>query len=163
MRAQELEESAKILGAKEVFFLGYEDGTLCNNIYHTLAEKIEEILNKLKPDTIITYEPRGVSGHIDHITIAMVSCYVFHKLPFIKQIWQYCISRENRDAMPEYYIYFPQGYKKEDIDKTVDVSTVWHLKEKSMRAHASQMHDIERVLTIKENLPKEEYFLVHTK
>src|SRR5579872_864526 len=63
-RQSELKKSCADLGVKKVFFLGYTDGTLCNNLYHEIAEKIRKILQKLQPDILITFEPRGISGHI---------------------------------------------------------------------------------------------------
>src|ERR1700738_4566437 len=48
-RAEEVKESAKILGVKSVVFLGFVDGQLSNNLYHQLAEKIIKHLKKLRP------------------------------------------------------------------------------------------------------------------
>ena len=39
-RRKEVVDSARIIGIKEVFFLGYEDGCLCNSVYHQLAGEI---------------------------------------------------------------------------------------------------------------------------
>src|SRR5579872_4442081 len=66
-RMEELKRSAKILGVKKVIFLDFIDGTLSNSLYHKLAEKITQYLNELKPEMLLTYENRGISGHIDHI------------------------------------------------------------------------------------------------
>ncbi|MDO8609865.1 MAG: PIG-L family deacetylase, partial [bacterium] len=96
IREEELQNSAKALGVKQVFFLGFTDGTLCNNLYHKIADKILEILTPLNPEILITNEPRGVSGHIDHVTISMVTSYVFNKLPSAKTILYHCISEEYR-------------------------------------------------------------------
>lgn len=158
-RAQELKESAKHLGVKKVYFLGFKDGTLSNNLYHKLADKILGHLEVLKPELVITYEPQGVSGHIDHITISMVTTFVIKKLPFIKEVWYYCLTQERARKRENYFIYFPEGYKKSEINKTVDVSDVWGVKERAMMLHESQRHDAERILKDFKNLPKEEYFI----
>src|SRR6266480_592737 len=50
IREEELEASAKELGVKEVFFLDFKDGTLSNNVYHEVADKLEEQLEKLEPE-----------------------------------------------------------------------------------------------------------------
>lgn len=65
IRSRELQTSAKAIGAKEVHFLGYKDGSLCNNLYHEIAEKIDALCEKLNVRLLITQEPRGVSGHLD--------------------------------------------------------------------------------------------------
>lgn len=162
-RAKELEESAKLIGVKKVFFLGFIDGTLSNSIYHKLAAKIETKLKELKPEIVITFEPRGVSGHIDHIVVSMVTTFVVQKLPFIKTLLYFCLSREKRNTFGDYFIYFPPGYAKSEIAKTVDISDVWDLKIKAMMAHKSQAADAKRVIKSTNRAPKEEHFLKYKK
>lgn len=163
-RAKELLKSAKILGVKKVYFLGFRDGRLCNNIYHKLAEKIEEILQKIQPDMILTFDQKGVSGHIDHITVSLVTTFVFEKLSFIKELWYYCQEEKRRNRFAyDYYIYFPHGYKRAEIDKIMNIEDVWETKAQAMMCHKSQKHDAERILERTKDLPKEEYFLVTKK
>lgn len=159
-RSQELKDSAKILGVKKVYFLGFKDGTLSNNLYHKLAAKIQVHLEKLRPEIVITFEPQGVSGHIDHITVSMVTTFVCNRLSFIKELWYYCILKERAAMRQNYFIYFPQGYDKSEIDKIIETKDVWDLKVKAMMAHESQKHDAESILKDAVNLPKEEYFIV---
>lgn len=160
-RAQELKSSAKILGVKKVYFLGFRDGTLSNNLYHKLAEKVRFHLEILKPEIVITFEPHGVSGHIDHITVSMATTYVVKKLSFVKELWYHCIKRRRAEFMKDYFIYFPPGYTDAEIDKVVDISDVWDIKVKAMYQHESQLHDAERILKVADQFPKEEYFLVN--
>lgn len=164
MRASELRKSAKLLGVKNVYFLGFIDGTLSNSLYHTIADKIEKHLRRLKPETILTFEPHGISGHIDHIVVSRVSTFVFHKLPFIKTIMFHCLLDKIASHVGKnYFIHFGEGYKKSEINKIVDVSDVWDIKVKAMYFHKSQRHDADRILESRKNLPKEEYFLVKNK
>lgn len=163
-RAAELLESAKLLGIKKVFFLDFIDGTLSNSIYHRIAGQIENIIKKIKPSTIITYEPRGISGHIDHITVSMVCSYLFERLSYVDKILYYCIDQKNRSKFgSDYFIYFPPGYKKSEIDMIVPVADVWDLKVEAMMLHKSQRHDAQRILQRRSGLPKEECFLVGKK
>lgn len=159
-RAQELRDSAKILGIKKVHFLGFKDGTLSNNLYHKLAVKIQNYLEELRPEIVLTQENRGVSGHIDHIVVSMVTTFVVKKLPYVKELWYAVVSKERAAKMQDYFIYFPPGYDKADVDKVVDISDVWDVKVKAMMCHESQKHDAERILKSAENYPKEEYFLI---
>jgi len=68
--------------------------------------------------------------------------------------------------MKDYFIYFPPGYTKKEVDIVVDISKYWNLKIESIKAHQSQKKDVERVLNLLRLgnflrfLPKEEYFLV---
>lgn len=159
-RAQELRLSAKILGVKKVYFMGFKDGTLSNNIYHKLADKIKKHLNVLNPEIVITFEPHGISGHIDHIVVSMVTTFVFLKMPSIKELWYVVTLKERAVKMRDYFIYFPPGYSKDEVDKIVDVSDVWDTKVKAMLVHESQKHDAQRILKSHDKHPKEEYFLI---
>ncbi len=159
IRAKELEKSAKLIGAKKVLFLGFLDGTLSNSLYHQLASKIESKLKELKPEIVITFEPRGVSGHIDHITVSMATTFVVQKLSYVKKLLYFCLSEEKRNTFGDYFIYFPPGYKKSEITKTVDVSSLWDLKIKAMAMHQSQKSDGQMVLKAISRAPKEEHFL----
>lgn len=160
IRTHELSQCAKILGVKEIFFLGFRDGMLSNAIYHKIASKIEAKLNELEPTTVITFEPRGVSGHIDHVVISLVTTYVFKKSKYIKKLMYYCISdQERKKFSDQYFVYFPPGYKKSDISETFDVSDVWSIKVRAMRTHSSQKEDVSKFLSAMEKAPKVENFM----
>jgi len=165
IRQEELKRASSIIGVKEVFFLGFEDGRLCNKDYHEIASQVTEILNTLEPEILITFENRGVSGHIDHITISMIASYVFHRLTYIKELWYYCLNQKyaNRERQDGYFVYFPPGYAESEIDKIVDTSSVWETKVKAMHEHKSQIKDVESILIHQKDLPKREHFIVVTK
>ena len=166
IRERELRQSAKELGIKKVFFLGFRDGCLCNNHYHRLAEKIKKITDTLKPEIIVTFDKNGVSGHIDHITITMVSTYVFYQTNYVNELWYYCLNKTVSEHMrPDYFIYVPDGYEKHAVDKVIDVSKVWDKKMNALFQHESQQKDIDAELAMmqKLQLPKEEYFLTQKK
>ncbi len=162
IRADELRKSAKILGVKKVYFLGFIDGTLSNSLYHKLAAEIEKHLKKLMPELILTMNPNGGSGHIDHIVVSMVSSFVFERLSFIKKIMYTAQTKEvtDKSAKYPYFIYRPQGLPREQIDEIVDVSDVWEVKQAAMKTHESQKHDYDRINKMREGLPQEEHFLV---
>lgn len=160
IRKRELLKSAEILGVKEVFFLEFKDGTLCNNMYFEITNALTKIIKRLNPEQLITIEPRGVSGHIDHIAISMIASYVFEKTSFIKEIWYYCLSDKMRKLIPAYFIYFPPGYKKEEVDLVIDVKDFWSTKRKAILQHKSQIKDVISMLALETFSAKEEYFLV---
>jgi N-acetylglucosamine malate deacetylase 2 len=163
IRKEELLASAALLGIKKVFSLDYKDGSLSNKLYHEIAEKIQKILEDLQPERLITYDPRGISGHLDHIAVSFITTYVFEKQKTISELWYFCITEKRRELVKDYYIYFPPGYKKEEIDAVIDVSDVWDLKLQAMQKHESQRHDLEKNLKAYGRLPKEENFLIHKK
>ncbi len=162
IREKELQESAQTLGVKKVFFLGFEDGTLSNNLYHKISKKILDIFKVIKPSTIITNEYLGVSGHLDHMAIAMISTYVFYHFAPAKTIWYHCVLKNRIKKMTElygeYFVYRPPGYELSQVDKTVDVSSEWDIKTKAIHCHVSQLKDVNRVLHMMSLFPKKEYF-----
>lgn len=163
MRRSEIMQSAEILGVKDVYFLGYRDGDLCNSLYHKLANDIQDHLTRLQPEKLMTFNLQGVSGHLDHIMVSFVTTFVFNKLPFIKELYYYCTSRQKSEEMKDYFIYFPQGLVRKDADEVIDVTDVWETKVRAMKCHKSQFHDVERALASSDLYPKEEYFLVSRK
>lgn len=163
IRSGELLASAAVLGVKEVFFLDQLDGSLCNNFYHQIAEKAQTIIQQLKPEILLTYEPRGVSGHIDHVIMSMITNYLFDRSDSVQTLLMYCVDDKYRQEVKDYFIFFPPGYKHNEIDKIVDVTAVWSKKLEAMNKHSSQQQDIDRLLLRYAKLPREEYFLVRKK
>ena len=82
---------------------------------------------------------------------------------FIKEMWQVCRPYSKDWEVQDYFIYFPKGYKKSQIDKVVDIKDVWDTKVKAMMAHKSQIKDAKRILEFSSKMPKKEYFLVTKK
>jgi len=159
IRKNELLASAKILGVKKVFFLGFEDGSLSNNLYHKIASKVEKKLTFLKPDIVITFEQGGISGHLDHIAAHMITTFVVKNLTKKPQLWYY-FAPENRRALPnDYFIYFPKAPAQSHADIVINTTAVWATKKLAMLAHKSQAHDAQRILNVIEKLPKNEYFI----
>lgn len=161
VRRHELQNSASILGIKSVTFLDFIDGSLNNNNYHDVANKLKEILDEMKPDTIMTFDQNGVSGHLDHIAVAMECSFLFERLPFIKTIMYYGSSRETKEIVgKDYFVYFPEGYKESDVDFVMDTTPYLDVVDSAMQAHVSQHDDY---LWIKEKFGKllnKEYFKV---
>ena len=151
IRQQELIASTKIIGAKDVHFLGFCDGRLCNDLYHELADKIQYYVNLYKPEVLMSWENRGVSGHIDHIVVSMVTHFVFYRSPVVKRLLLYCLSKyQTNQFLENYYIYRPDGYNRQEIDIVYDTSDVWDQKLKAMKAHRSQIADLQKIM----NRPK---------
>lgn len=163
IREEELRASAQLLGVKNVNFLDFEDGSLCNNKYHSIAGKVKAIIDGLKPEILMTYELRGVSGHLDHVAMAMITYFLFYKVPYTKKMMSYVIMRELTDTMRDYFVYVPHGFKRERVDEVVDISAYWELKKQAIGEHKSQRLDVSTMLEKMDAYPKEEYFLVHTK
>jgi len=160
IRKKELIASAKVLGVKKVFFLGYEDGTLSNNLYHQIASKIEEQLKKLNPATVITFEQGGVSGHIDHIAVHFITTYVVKNMTIKPELLYYFVPDTHSSLTPDYFIHYPTPQKAKSAHKVISIHDVWDTKKNAMLMHKSQAHDAKRIIAHTEDLPKEEYFFI---
>ena len=159
IREEELHQAGEVLGIKQIDCMGFPDGKICNNLYHTIGKKIEEKINEFQPQIILTFDKLGVSGHIDHMAMSMISTYVFIHSSIPKKLYYWCLPKRFTEEMPEYFIYFPEGYEDKVIPTTIDTSPYWDKKVDAMYRHKSQQHDIDMILSHFEKLPKEEYFL----
>ena len=91
MRTDELARAAKILGLKEVFFLGYRDSGMPGSednkhpeaqVAHSIDEvagKVVKYIRELKPDVVLTFDPIGGYKHPDHIHIQRATTQAFEK------------------------------------------------------------------------------------
>lgn len=91
MRTDELMRAAKILGLKDVFFLGYRDSGMPNTednkhpnaqVAHPVDEvagKVVKYIRELKPDIVLTFDPIGGYKHPDHIHIQRATTIAFEK------------------------------------------------------------------------------------
>ena len=163
IRGKELLASAKVLGIKQVLFLDFEDGKLCNANYHQLADVLKTKLDALKPETVITFHPNGVSGHIDHIVVTSVVNFLFTQLKYLKKIMYFCMRDVERKMIPSYFVHMPEGVARKDADYIEDVSTFWTIKNAAMRKHKSQIKDLVMITTMQALLSKEEYFIIKSK
>lgn len=159
-RDKELLESAKVLGIKKVEFLGFIDGTIGNNDLAALEAIITEKIKVFKPDLIITYDLNGISGHLDHIAVASATTQSFKKTGVAKHLYHGTIPKEYTDKMGEYFVYRPEGRKPEEIDLVLDIEDVWEQKIEAMLKHESQFKDVKRIMKMRENFPKKEYYII---
>lgn len=162
IRQRELRAASRHLGTKKVFFLNYADGSLNNLQYHEIAGKIQRIVDRLRPETLLTFEHHGVSGHLDHIAVSMISSYIYERTNYIKSIMYHCLSSEQTDKMEPYFVYRPRGYRRDQINHTVDITSVRNIKTEAMLMHKSQVHDSKRILKLFGEM-MEEHFLVWKK
>ncbi len=75
-RRRELERACELLGVSRLVMLGYEDsgahrgpygpGTLGAATVAELAGRLERVIGDEQADALVHYDPRGITGHIDH-------------------------------------------------------------------------------------------------
>lgn len=69
IRRKELEDSLKILGSPEHYWLDCPDGELKSQNVSECTKKVLDAIGDRKIDTVITFEKTGITGHPDHIAV----------------------------------------------------------------------------------------------
>jgi LmbE family N-acetylglucosaminyl deacetylase len=69
-REKELAAALKELGVGQHHWLGYGDGECSKVSDNEAISTLIDLIDKHKPDTIITFAPDGLTGHDDHVAVA---------------------------------------------------------------------------------------------
>jgi LmbE family N-acetylglucosaminyl deacetylase len=69
IREAELAECMRLLGVREHHWLGYPDGGCAAIEPDAAAELLAELLDAVRPDTVLTFAADGQTGHPDHIAV----------------------------------------------------------------------------------------------
>jgi LmbE family N-acetylglucosaminyl deacetylase len=121
LRSAELECAAKILGLTEVIYLGYRDsgmpGTADNKHPRALATapleevtgRIVEIMRRLRPEVVITFDPIGGYHHPDHVAVHNATVEAFHAA---NDAAQYPEAGPPFQPQKLYFHVFPRGWLK---------------------------------------------------
>lgn len=165
-RVAETYESAKILGASRVEFLGYVDsgmmgeptndepGSFWTADVAEAAAKLADILREESADVLTCYDDNGGYGHPDHIQVHRVGMRAA-ELAGTPRVYQNTMNRDHiirgmraaaeaGEAMgdvpdPESNPNF--GKPESEITAAVDVTAFTDVKRAAMRAHRSQISD----------------------
>ena len=70
LRSRELTTALGMLGVVEHHWLDYEDGTLPEVDADVAVGQICALIELVRPDTIVTFGPEGMTGHADHRVVA---------------------------------------------------------------------------------------------
>jgi LmbE family N-acetylglucosaminyl deacetylase len=89
LRRDELRCATTALGVAEPFFLGYGDsgmegwakpaGCLVLADEEEVVGRLVEVIRTLRPATIVTFDPGGIYGHPDHVTISARATEAFRR------------------------------------------------------------------------------------
>ena len=69
-RTRELARSLEILGVHEHHWLGYRDGECAGADRDAAVARLCAVLDDVRPDTVLTFGPDGITGHPDHRTVS---------------------------------------------------------------------------------------------
>lgn len=170
-REQEAKNAADALDLHNHHFLDYHDGKLSNDQYHDIAADITTTVDSIVGDRndlevdVLTFDRFGISGHLDHIAISMITTYYYRRVlsrmdSVSKSRLLYLVLSNKMRPAPkdEYFVYGPGGVDPDSIDIEVNVSEVIDMKRAAIKAHASQ--NPEAILKYGELLNRE-YFNIY--
>lgn len=138
-RRDEQLAAARVLGVKEVFFLGYQDGTLQPTL--ELRRDLTRLIRQFRPDRVVCGDPtavfygNGYINHPDHRAAAEAALYATFP------------SAETRPIFPELLVEGFEPHKVKEVyisgsmqpDTFVDISNTLDYKIEALRCHKSQV------------------------
>ncbi|MEU8346768.1 N-acetylglucosaminyl deacetylase, LmbE family [Actinomadura meyerae] len=163
-RLGELRESAALLGIGHVELLGYRDsgmdGWAANDDPRAFANvpldesagRLAELMERYRPQVVVTYDENGGYGHPDHIQAHRVALAAAERTGIPDKLYYTAIPRSGIEQMTDAVkaagveIDFDPpddfGTPDELITGVVDVSAHVDAKRKALEAHASQGENI---------------------
>jgi len=132
IRYQETLQAAKVLHLEEVIFWNLPDRKVYQK-FDLFAQKFLSLLKQCSFQTI--FLPQPFEYHPDHRAVSLYSLILLEEIRFSNEIWFYEISRQA------------------EINRLINISKVWSLKEKAIKCYRSQLR-INNYLDIVRSLNK---------
>jgi len=169
LRKAELEEACKELGISAPFFLNHHDSgfpievglrnpkAFMNQEIFSIEHELLDHITKIRPNIIITFDPHGMYGHLDHITIHRAALAAFwsaggvmqpapQRLYFpVKTIAQIEKMQASSDSTTPQMDPRRYGVSEDSICAEIDISAYENQKLNGINAHRSQFGNKERI------------------
>jgi len=133
VRRREMQAAARVLGVREVIFLGYEDGRLKEA--RDLVGDFMRAIRKIRPDILLTFDAwRPYELHPDHRAVGFAAA----EAGFLADIpWYYpehVVEKLEPYKPRETYLFAPG-----EANYWVDIADTIRLKIEAIKCHASQV------------------------
>ena len=164
VRQEELRRAMAVTGISDVRFLGYRDsgmdGTPDNDhpscLFQADPAKVEAqisaLMDELSPDIVLTHDPTGAYGHLDHVTVYERTTSVIESMTGKRpHVYHVCFPRENFrklwQVMTDSGITPPFakealetiGSPDDYVTTVKDVSAYLEIKRESLACHQTQI------------------------
>ena len=154
VRLDEWRMAAKLIGATGTHHLGYHDGHLDNEqmiaAQERIATIIRDILEQHKEPVqveIMTFDPNGISGHIDHIVAARAASWVYYTLKGeslpMKRLRYFCVPNSIYPDIEHSWLFMERGRSEQEISEVIDAREHFDTVNQVMRTHHTQRSDAE--------------------
>jgi LmbE family N-acetylglucosaminyl deacetylase len=145
-RSHELAAAQAIIGIDEQRWLPFEDGA-CHSVSpgHGMS-LVARVIDEVRPDTIVTFGPDGLTGHADHRAVSRWTSSAWAaRRPSARLLWAAITSdtaRHMSASEPIARAFYP-GYPKVTADRSVSIrldlrGDLLDRKFSAIRAHATQ-------------------------
>ena len=154
VRRRELRRAMHHLGVREHAVLSYHDGDCADVDESVGAAVFASIIGKVRPDTIVTYGPDGMTGHSDHRAISRWATSAWRttgadaRLLYVTTTPEFAErNRDVHDRIDAFEPGLPQCTDRAEIALrlVLDDATL-ATKVAALRAHRSQTYGVEQIL-----------------
>jgi N-acetylglucosamine malate deacetylase 2 len=174
LRLDEWSRATELIGARSTAALHFPDGELSHSMHIAIGAALHAEMHRIIESyaepielSIMTFDLLGLTGHLDHIAAGYLATHQFYSLKYdtpanvtMKELWYYCLSREQAPSQEWTDYYMPIGRDDTFINRTVDVSDILQRKIAVMDAHVSQIADAETQKQLGTELLSREHFRV---
>ena len=159
VRAAELVRAAGILGARDVVFLGFRDGTLADTPRERIVETAVREIRRARPHVLVGFGPDGVSRHPDHVVMSAVASEAFDAAadparfpdqstgglaPWAPaKLYQFEVAE---DILAKWGVPLA-GVPRERLTTFIDTAAHVGRKIEAFQAHRTQAGDVARILS----------------
>lgn len=164
VREDELRASAALLGVREVVMLGYGDSgreertrgpgdarALANADLLEVEGRVREVIGRVRPQVIVTFDPHGAYGHADHLATHRAASAAFFSTGHLdgspKRLFFGVLTNETAKQLGEERGLDPllYGVSDDTVAVTLDVSAQVDKKNAALKLHRSQMGPTSRM------------------
>jgi LmbE family N-acetylglucosaminyl deacetylase len=155
VRERELMESLAHIDVQEHEWLGHRDGALADVPFEAGVGQVSALLERVRPDTVVTFGPDGMTGHPDHQTVSAWVTEAWRRAGARGALWYATTTPEFQERWDELHqrldIWFdgmiPPVTAASDLAlQLVCDEDLLDLKHRVLRAHASQTAALEEML-----------------
>lgn len=152
IRCQELIEALAAVDVTQFTLLDYPDGQLGTVNEEKIIEEIKTHIEKVRPDTILTFEPEGITGHIDHKQISKWAQASANDSSLSPSVYGAVETVESYNSIGKrahelFNVYFateqPALFDEDELAICFELTdSIRDKKRTAMKAHASQTHQL---------------------
>jgi LmbE family N-acetylglucosaminyl deacetylase len=155
VRSLEMYDALDALDVREHLWLGHLDGSLADLPTSLGVGQVVDVLDKVRPDTIVTFGPEGMTGHTDHQTISRWVTEAWRSTGSRGELWYATFTPDfherwgsvNEQASLWFEGTVPAETPHSELAAHVECTgDLMNAKYRALRAHTSQTRGLEALV-----------------